>query len=119
MKYLILIILISSFSLSAKAEKNMAFCSLWYGSEVKKIAEGHGDYDKFKHCAVSCLLTLRCPWIDVAEAGILKEFSDLLGYGNAEIADLRANRDGILFVLEGNAKTDDQCITSCQSIHHH
>lgn len=118
MKYLILIFLSVPYYLNARTNKSSAFCSLWYGNEVKKIAENHGDFDKFKHCAVSCLLTLRCPWIDVAQAGILKEFADILGAGNPEIGDLKANRDGIMLVLNGNSKTDDECIHQCQELHH-
>lgn len=88
-------------------------CSTFHYSKVKKIVEAKGSHDKYKHCAVSCLLALRCPPADVRQLGLLKEGIDLLGPGNAEMDDLKADFKGVDFAVKKKAKTDDECIQKC------
>jgi len=105
-----------SFSAFAE-EEELIICPLIYASSVKKIVEANGSYDKFKHCAVSCLLTLRCPAVDVMEIGILKELADMVGPGNAEMADLKADYDGVALAVKGKAKTDKACLAQCHNLY--
>lgn len=95
------------------AEQAVIVCPTFYYSSVKKTVEANGAHDKFKHCAVSCLLALRCPAVDVLELGILKELLDVVGPGNAEMNDLRADYHGVGLVTSLKAKTDKACISYC------
>ena len=99
------------------AEDEAIVCPLFFYSDVKKIAEARDSYDKFKHCAVSCMLTLRCPAYDVVQVGLLKEGLDYLGYGTPEAADMEANMDGVRLVTRKKVKTDKACLDSCQKLH--
>lgn len=105
-------------TLGLAEEEEMVACPLIYYKKVKSIVESHGGYDKYKHCAVSCLLTLRCPAHEVFNIGVLKEGLDVLGYGNAEVDDLKANAYGINLAVKKNAKTDLSCIKMCQEEFH-
>ncbi len=96
--------------------EEMMICSALNYSKVKKIVESQGSYDKYKHCAVSCLLTLRCPASEVFNLGVLKELADMVGPGNAEWDDLKADAEGIKLVTSKKAKTDQQCIDQCKLI---
>lgn len=107
-------LLFSVSSIAAEEQNQWIACPLYYLKEVKKTVESHGDYDKYKHCAVSCMLTLRCSPADVMEIGLYKEIVDVFGPGNAEIADLRADSQGIRLALSRSINTDQQCIESCQ-----
>lgn len=100
------------FSFSVSAEVAMV-CSTFHYSKVKKIVEAKGSHDKYKHCAVSCLLALRCNPADVRQLGLFKEGIDLLGPGNAEMADLKADFKGVDFAVKKKARTDDECIQKC------
>ena len=92
------------------------FCSMNYLSDAFRWVEHQGnDYDKFKHCAVSCFLTLRCSATEVLIVGALKEFKDLFDDGNAEVADLDADRYGIRLVTDQRATYDAECSRQCGS----
>jgi hypothetical protein len=100
----------------AKDSIDLFICPTYYYSSVKKLVEKHGTFDKYKHCAVSCALALRCPANDVLELGALKELIDVVGPGNAEIDDLKADYDGVLLAVSSKAKTDLECINKCHSL---
>jgi len=113
-----LLIYLPFFSL-AFAESNKQFiCSYIYSKNVIKKAESHSSNDKNKHCSVSCMLTLRCPATEVMAVGALKEFKDLFDSGNAEVADLIADRRGIIFVLNSQANTDTECFLECDKFYY-
>lgn len=99
------------------AKEEAIVCPLYFYKEVKAKAEARDSYDKFKHCAVSCMLSLRCPITDVIEIGLLKEGLDYLGYGSPEVADMEANMSGIRLVTKKKVKTDKACLDSCQLLH--
>ena len=118
-KPLIILALLFSFHAFAANESSEAIpvCSLLYVKAVKKKAESHGDLDKYKHCAVSCMLALRCPAYDVLEIGILKELADIVGPGNAELNDFKANYEGVNLVTSKKSRTDESCIKECKKIY--
>lgn len=92
------------------------FCALSNVSEAKRWVENQANtYDKFKHCSVSCYLTLRCNATEVWMVGALKEFKDLFDDGNAEVADLRADEYGISLVTKGKAGYDAECVRQCDA----
>lgn len=111
---LLFMLFISSFQAHAES---MLICSTLHYSEVKKKVETEGSYDKFKHCAVSCLLSLRCSPVEVMQLGVLKELGDILGPGNAEWEDLEADANGVKLVTSKKAKTDKQCFQGCHKLH--
>jgi hypothetical protein len=99
------------------AKEAVILCPTFYYSSVKKTVEANGAHDKFKHCAVSCLLALRCPAVDVLELGILKELADMIGPGNSEMDDLKADYYGVGLVTSSKAKTDKACISQCHTLY--
>ena len=86
--------------------RNIPHAQVW-------VDEQRNTYDKFKHCAVSCYLTLRCPARQVRAVGVLKEFRDLLGYGNAELADIKADFYGVKLAKRKIARHDEDCSRIC------
>lgn len=100
-------------SSSLYAKEALIICPMYHYSSVKKTVEASGQFDKYKHCAVSCLLALRCPAVDVLELGVLKELADTVGPGNAEMADLKADYYGVALAASKKVKTDKSCILQC------
>ena len=71
-----------------------------------------GIPDSRAHCMASGLIARYCSRSEAYMAGIGKELRDLLGPGDAELRDLRADRAGI--ACSRKAK-DDADIASCCS----
>ena len=69
-------------------------CAAIYANKLKNTLPVSSS-DKFKHCALSCHLSLLCGSSGTVMIGIFKELADLVGPGNAEWNDLRANFRGI------------------------
>lgn len=114
---LLLGLLLSSLLYADEEEPAVPICSLYYLNSVKKTVMANGEHDKFKHCAVSCMLALRCPAADVLEIGILKELADIIGPGNAEMKDLEADYTGVYLVVDKKVKDDKSCIKQCHKIY--
>jgi hypothetical protein len=68
--------------------------------------------DKRAHCLASGLIARYCSVSEARLAGAGKEFRDLLGAGDAESSDLRANRAGIECARQVE---DDQGVARCCS----
>jgi len=122
MKFLLLIsILLSTFnafaSNSKKEESQLVFpiCSLYYVKTVKKKLLPEVKNDKYKHCAVSCMLANRCGAIDALEIGIYKELWDLVSPGNAQWLDIKADMVGISLSQSKSAINDYECNTQCKN----
>ena len=108
----LLAILMGSMVGSAYAGPEL-LCSLYHSNRVIKIASEHTEYDKNRHCTVSCMLALKCNDHEVMMIGLLKEIQDLFGPGEADADDLKADSFGISLAAEGTAKTDLQCLSQC------
>ena len=65
------------------------------------IAEKNPAKDKNRHDTVSFML------------GMLKEFKDVFGHGNAEAADFKADVHGVSPSSKGAAKTAVECLSQC------
>ena len=105
-------------SVQGRLDAQGLFCSMDYLPDAFRWVDHQGnDYDKFKHCAVSCYLSLRCPRREVLAVGVLKEFYDAMGYGNAELADLIADLKGIKIVKKKQAKHDSDCVQLCDQMY--
>jgi hypothetical protein len=59
------------------------------------------------------MLGLRCNLSEVMLVGVLKEFKDLFGSGNAERDDLIADKYGVDLVRHKRATTDSECLEQC------
>lgn len=113
MKYfVILAFLVALIPVKSTYAKEMFICPLYHANTLKKKLPVKSS-DKFKHCALSCQLALRCSAIDTMELGILKEIWDLVSPGNAEWADLEADALGIKFTINKEATTDKECFNKC------
>ena len=110
-------ILIASISSAAFAGPDL-FCSYYHSKRVIKIATEHSEYDKNRHCSVSCMLALKCNDQEVMMVGLLKEIQDVFGPGEADAEDLKADAFGIGLASKGAASTDLQCLTQCDLYYH-
>jgi len=114
MKYILLTILaLSSFNVLAKPSPDKFICSMKHSKAVIAVAEKHSTFDKNRHCTVSCMLGLRCNLNEVMLVGIMKEFKDVFGPGNAERDDLYADKYGVDLVRHKRAGTDTECLEQC------
>ena len=71
--------------------------------------------DKNLHCAVSCVLTLKCFPSDVLIIGLGKEIYDCVSPGDADIRDLEADYRGVHLVSSGRARNTSDCYQQCDS----
>lgn len=115
MKSLILTVFLalSSSLASAGSGPDKLVCSIKNSKPVIAIAQRHSTFDKNRHCSVSCMLSLRCNLDEVMIIGILKEIKDVFGPGNAERADLIADKYGVDLVRHQRARTDKECLEQC------
>lgn len=94
-------------------------CSAFFAKRLKRQVERVESTDKWKHCALSCMLARRCGGNDSFMLGILKELADVVGPGNAEWADLVADSDGVMLWRLGMGRTDSMCKENCASLYPH
>jgi hypothetical protein len=113
MKARIIALLVLSFIGMAQAAEEEILCSMLNLRTVSRQARLNSTYDKNIHCAVSCMLSLRCPYTEVAQAGVLKEIGDLLGLGDPDLEDIQANLYGIGLVYRREARFDRECLSGC------
>jgi hypothetical protein len=92
-------------------------CSIIQAQKIYKELQRQNINDKTKHCVLSCHMALRCPSYEVWNLGVLKEIYDLFGDGNAEWADLEADRDGIVIAVSRRARTTAECYRECREIY--
>jgi hypothetical protein len=118
MKFLLFIalnLILLNFSFAETRREKIVRCSLKHipAAQAWINEQYYNSYDKFKHCAVSCYLDLRCPRGQVGLVGILKEVKDAFGPGNAELADIKADFYGLKLVRKKLASTDEDCARKC------
>lgn len=98
---------------SHASAKPAVLCSLYYSKSVIAVAKAHSQNDKNRHCTVSCMLALKCNDNEVMMIGVLKEFKDLLGPGDADAEDIEADALGISLAAKGAARNNQQCLKQC------
>lgn len=113
---LIILALLLQLSTSLHAAEEKFICSALVGRSFYQELKPLAVTDKTKHCSLSCYLALRCGALESFNVGLVKEILDLLGAGNPEVADLRANQQGITFALSGRARSRTQCLRECKAI---
>ncbi|MBU6155011.1 MAG: hypothetical protein KGP28_11970 [Bdellovibrionales bacterium] len=76
-----------------------------------------GKPDKYKHCALSCVMTLYCGPIGSFEVGALKELYDALGFGTPDVEDIKADIRGIKSGLKiGLFGERARCYQACSAL---
>ena len=77
-------------------------------------------YDKYKHCAMSCVISLNCGPAEAWTAAVGKEVKDALTHvipskhrGDPSMKDLEADGVGIKFVARGYARSAQDCYAAC------
>jgi len=113
----IFLALLLQLSSPSQAAEEKFLCSAIVGRSFYQELKTLPVSDKTKHCSLSCYLALRCGAMESFNVGVVKEIIDLFGSGNAEIADLRANQQGITFALSGRARNRAQCLRECKIIY--
>lgn len=102
----------SSSAFARKSEEAIPLCSAFHFKSVKaKLIESNND--KYKHCAVSCMLARRCGIVDSYYIGVLKEIWDLFTPGDADLKDIEADIVGIRMYNANKGITDNQCNAKC------
>jgi hypothetical protein len=112
MKTIIILALLFG-SLSSFAKELM--CSREVIDQSVAIARQHATFDKNMHCVTSCLIALRCSALATYSIGVGKEIKDIFGPGNAEMADLRADRVGLDLVRSSRVRNRRECLVQCDS----
>ena len=106
-----------NFSQSYASEEENFICSAFFVKSLSVKVNTPDVSDKYKHCSVSCMLTLRCGSLDTYSAGLLKELLDMMGMGNPEMNDIRANVTGIKLVKEKQVSNDEECMNACGGLY--
>ena len=92
-------------------------CSATVAWNFKSEVDLPGRPDKFKHCSLSCVMTLYCGPIGSFEVGALKELYDALGFGDPDVEDLRADLKGIQAGLKiGWLGDRGKCYRACGAL---
>lgn len=91
-------------------------CLIQNAKKISTRIDKYKKIDKFKHCATTCQLALKCSSLMAISAGALKELLDTITPGDADLKDMRANLVGKSLVDTKMATTNNECIQSCDSI---
>lgn len=109
--------LLLQFSSPSHAQEEKLLCSALFGRSFYQELKPQPLVDKTKHCALSCYLALRCGGVESFQVGLIKEVLDLMGMGQADWADIRANQQGITMAVSGRARSKLQCLRECRAIY--
>ena len=91
-------------------------CSALYIYRYKdQVTSLPGSRDKLKHCTLSCLVARKCPDAEIELVGLIKELVDLIGPGDADRADMEANRRGIQ--LSKQTQKEEDCLRFCSQVY--
>jgi hypothetical protein len=110
---LITLALFLTVSTSTFASQKSLVCAYIVGTAKRDSINKLPNTDKFKHCALSCQIGLRCSSTGTATLGFLKEIADLFGPGNSEWADIQANMKGIRYSRMDHVNSDYDCLQEC------
>ena len=103
-------ILLSTQSVLANSSESSS-CAYREAKKLRSIYLNKKYRDKSLHCIISCRMAHKCGKVGSWSIGIVKEIADLLGMGNPEMADIKANNYGIK--LSGQISNAYQCDDYC------
>jgi len=117
--FFIALALFASTGVEARAAEKEALpiCGLLVAKKRRAEVLAQGTYDKFRHCAASCVLTLACGPLDSFEIGVLKEAYDALGFGDPSMDDLRADVAGTQLGIARDVKSRADCYRECDRVY--
>lgn len=120
------ILLTMSTARGASVESSSAaipVCGMIVGKTYKSEVEADARKpDKYKHCSLSCVMTLYCGPMESMEVGLLKELYDALGFGTPDWKDIEADQAGIKVAMKQMAHGDfsrASCYRSCNVLYPH
>ncbi len=102
---------------SMAEEQLVPICGMVVGHRRKAEVLREGTADKFRHCALSCVITLGCGPLDAYNVGLMKEIYDALGFGTPSLEDLRADVAGIDLGISRDIRTRSDCYRGCGKIY--
>lgn len=73
--------------------------------------------DKFRHCAISCIIGIECGIPSSAVIGVAKEVYDIFGDGQADWGDLMANILGIRISRRAGVSDLESCRGACEQFY--
>ena len=95
-------------------QKIIPVCSAAIAYRFRSEVNLPGKPDKYKHCSLSCVMTLYCGPIGSFEVGALKELYDALGFGTPDGEDIKADIKGIKAGLKIGLFGDrNRCYQAC------
>jgi hypothetical protein len=101
----------------AQEQRIIPVCSAAIAYRYRNEVNLPGKPDKYKHCSLSCVMTLYCGPIGSFEIGALKELYDALGFGNPDREDLKADIKGIKAGLKiGLFGERSRCYQACSAL---
>jgi hypothetical protein len=102
---------------NAQEQRIIPVCSAAIAYRYQNEVNLPGKPDKYKHCSLSCVMTLYCGPIGSFEIGALKELYDALGFGNPDREDLKADIKGIKAGLKiGLFGERSRCYQACSAL---
>ena len=102
---------------NAQEQRIIPVCSAAIAYRYRNEVNLPGKPDKYKHCSLSCVMTLYCGPIGSFEIGALKELYDALGFGNPDREDLKADIKGIKAGLKiGLFGERSRCYQACSAL---
>jgi len=102
---------------NAQEQRIIPVCSAAIAYRYRNEVNLPGKPDKYKHCSLSCVMTLYCGPIGSLEVGALKELYDALGFGNPDREDLKADIKGIKAGLKiGLFGERSRCYQACSAL---
>ena len=85
-----------------------------YQKEIKSVEA----VDKYYHCSASCVIAHYCGPVASAEIGVMKEIYDLMGFGDPQLSDLKADLRGIkLGSNPFKIRSRKACYAACNAIY--
>ena len=98
-----------SISTSVWASEDKMICASYYALKWSERVERLRS-DKAKHCTLSCLVAKKCQNNNILVLGAVKDVLDLIGPGNSEWQDMKANIQGVVFSTQPNLNCFQSCI---------
>ncbi|MBS1959955.1 MAG: hypothetical protein JST80_10815 [Bdellovibrionales bacterium] len=99
-----------------QAHETNVVCSLFTAAKHRAFMKAPA-FDKYKHCTVSCSITLNCGAFEAMNTGVLKEVWDLVSGGDASVHDIQADTQGVRAAVEGRARNFKECQAVCDQIY--
>lgn len=98
-----------------QTEETNIVCSIFTAAKHRTFMKTPAN-DKFKHCTMSCIITINCGAFEAMNTGILKEIIDVVTPGDSSIKDIEADMRGVRVAAEGKARTFKACESECNQI---